>query len=250
MLTKERDLSNLKYTQKNIRKKNRTIYRQTLAESIYLEQGNFDTIGPDDLECLFNLYDAHFFNGFFNKNYSGKMFFRLSERMTRAGGKIEYRRNPETYTIVLSTMLIFQTFDDVTRQVTVNGVVCHDRLEATMRILEHEIIHFLETALFGSSSCSKPRFRRLSRNIFGHTEATHRLVTQTERAHEKYDLRVGSVVSFEYDGATYQGVISRITVRATVMVRDPDGGFKDLSGTRYSKYYIPLENMRPSENEM
>jgi len=249
-----KDLTNLKYTQKKIRKKNRTIYRQTLAESKYMEQGNFNTIGPDDLERLFNLYDAHFFGGFFNKNYSENIFFRLSERMTRAGGKVEYKKHLDTatttYTIVISTTLIFQTFDDVTRQVTVNGVVCNDRLEATMRVLEHEIIHILEMVFFGSTNCSQPRFGRLSRRIFGHTETTHRLITQTERAREKYDLRVGSNVSFKYDGTTYQGVISRITVRATVMVRNPEGQYRDLSGTRYDKYYIPLENLMPSENEM
>jgi hypothetical protein len=51
-------------------------------------------------------------------------------------------------------------------------------------------------------------------------------------------------LSFEYGGETYSGVISRITKRATVMVRDPAGDFRDLQGDPYSKYYIPLENLK------
>ncbi len=240
----KKDLANLKYTPAKIRKKNRKIYHQTLAESKDMDQGNFNAIRADDLIRLFELYDLHFFDRFFHNKHKGKVFFRLSERMTRAGGKITYAKGTDTYTISLSTALIFQTFEDVMREVTVNGIVCRDRLDATMRILEHEIIHLLEQVLFDSTSCSKPRFKRLSRNIFGHTDVTHRLVTQAELAHKQHNLRVGSAVSFEYDGETYRGIISRITKRATVMVRDPAGDFRDLQGDQYSKYYIPLEYLK------
>ena len=240
----KKDLTKLKYTPARIRRTNRKIYRQILRESENIDQGNFNAIAIKDLARLFELYDLHFFDGYFHNQHNGKIFFRLSERMTRAGGKIAYAKGIGTYTIYLSTALIFQTFGDVTREVTVNGIVCHDRLEATMRILEHEIIHLLELVFFGSTSCSKPRFKRLSQNIFGHTAVTHRLVTQAELAHEQHNLRVGSVVSFEYGGETYRGVISRITKRATVMVRDPAGDFRDLQGDLYSKYYIPLENLK------
>lgn len=236
--------ANLKYTPAKIRRKNRKIYRQILAESKNIDKGNFSAIGVDDIARLFELYNLYFFDGFFNK-YKDKILFNLSERMTRAGGKIaRHRGSVDTYKITLSTALIFQTFEDVTREVTVNGIVCRDRLEATMHILEHEIIHLLEQVLFGSTSCSKPRFKRLSQNIFGHTAVTHQLVTQAERARKQYNLQVGSFVSFEYGGETYRGIISRITKRATVMVRDLDGGFRDLDGNRYSKYYIPLEYLK------
>ena len=240
----KKDLANLKYTPAKIRKKNRTIYRQILTESKDMDQGNFNAIRADDLARLFDLYDLYFFDRFFYNKYKGKVFFRLSDRMTRAGGQIKHAKSAGTHTISLSTTLIFQTFGDVTREVTVNGIVCRDRLEATMRILEHEIIHLLEQVLFDSTSCSKPRFKRLSRNIFGHTDVTHRLVTQSELAHKQHNLRVGSAVSFEYGGETYRGIISRITKRATVMVRDPAGDFRDLQGDLYSKYYIPLEYLK------
>ena len=240
----KKDLTNLKNTPTRIQRTNRKIYRQILRESENMDQGNFNAIAVKDFARLFELYDLHFFDRYFHNQYNGKIFFRLSERMTKAGGKIAYAKGTDIYTIYLSTALIFQTFGGVTREVTVNGIICRDRLEATMRILEHEIIHLLELVFFDSTSCSKPRFKRLSQNIFSHTEVTHRLVTQAELAQEQHNLGVGSTVSFEYGGDTHRGVISCITKRATVMVRDRAGDFRDLQGDRYSKYYIPLENLK------
>ena len=238
-----KDLTDLKYTPSRIRRTNRKIYRQILLESETIGQGNFNAIAVKDFARLFELYDLHFFDRYFHNKHNGNIFFRLSERMTKAGGKIAYAKGTDIYTIYLSTALIFQTFGGVTREVTVNGIVCHDRLDATMRILEHEIIHLIELVFFDSTSCSKPRFKRLSQNIFGHTAVTHRLVTQAELAQEQHNMGVWSTVSFEYGGETHRGIISRITKRATVMVRDRAGDFRDLQGARYSKYYIPLEDL-------
>ena len=244
----EKHLADLKYTSREIKKKSKKIYRQILAESENFDCGNFKAIGTDDLVSLFELYDLYFFNRFFHRNYRKRISFRLSRRMTRAAGGIAYTKHDGTYTISLSTTLVSQTFHDVKREVTVNGIVCHDRLEATMRVLEHEIIHLLEWTLFGETSCSKPRFRSLSRNIFGHTDVTHQLVTQAERAHKRFNLRVGDEAVFEHDGKTYHGVISRITKRATVMVRDSDGHFMDSQENRYSKYYVPIQHLNRSDN--
>ena len=237
------DIAHLKYTPKQIKKKTRKISRKILAESENIDNGNFNSIATRDVSHLFELYDQYFFDRFFKDHHRQKIFFRLSDRMTRSGGRIAYAQQTETYTISLSTTLIFQTFHDVTREVAVNGIVCHKRLEATMRVLEHEIIHLLEWVRFGSSSCSQPRFQDLSYSIFGHTEVTHQLVTQTERAIKKFNLQVGDKVSFEYDGKTHNGFISRITKRATVMANDPDGNYKDFQGNRYCKYYIPLSSL-------
>ena len=244
----KKDLADLKYTSREIKKKSKKIYRQILAESENFDCGNFKAIGTDDLASLFELYDLYFFNRFFHNDYREKISFRLSRRMTRAAGRIAYTKHDETYTISLSTTLISQTFHDVKREVVVNGIVCHDRLEATMRVLEHEIIHLIEWVLFGGTSCSKPRFRCLSRNIFGHTDVTHQLVTQAERAHKRFNLQVGDEAVFEHDGKTYRGVISRITKRATVMVRDSEGHFQDSKGNLYSKYYVPLQHLNRSKD--
>lgn len=241
---KKKDLASLRFTSQDIKKKTKKIYGQILSESKNFDQGDFGAIGIDDLRRLFELYDLYFFDKFLSKNYKGKIFFGLSQRMTKSGGRTEYMRQSGTYRISLSTTLIFQTFDDVKREVVVSGIVCQDRIEATMRVLEHEIIHLLEFVLYDSSSCLKPQFKRLSLNIFGHKGVTHQLVTQTERARKKYNLKVGDQVSFEYDGKTHQGIIHRITKRATVMVRDRDGDYCDSQKRRYSKYYIPLDFLK------
>ncbi len=243
------DFVNLKFTPQDIEKKTRKIYRQILAESKNFDKGNFKIIGTDDLWRLFELYDLYFLNACLYNNYREKIFFRLSRRMTKAAGKTTYMKHTGTYVISLSTTLIFQTFHDIMREVVVNGIVCHDRLEATMRVLEHEIIHLLELVLFGSSSCSQLRFKRLSHNIFCHTDVTHQLVTQAERAQKKFSLRVGDEVLFEYEGEARRGIISRITKRATIMVKDSNGLYSDPQGNRYSKYYIPLPLLKQSKDE-
>lgn len=210
--------------------------------SIYVKEN--DEISTKDLRRMFYHYDTYFFDGFFRSEYHAKIFFRLSKRMTKSGGKTEAYNG--IYMVSLSSYLLFQSFADVERKVVVNGIRCKNRLEATMRLLEHQIIHLLELIVYGNTSCAKDRFKRLSKNIFGHTDVTHQLVTQEERAKKKFGLTVGDEVVFEYKGETHKGVIKRITKRATVMVPNPKGAYKDKEGKRYAKYYIPLKDLRPA----
>jgi len=52
-------------------------------------------------------------------------------------------------------------------------------------------------------------------------------------------VRPGDRVRFEFQGEHHEGVVNRITRRATVLVDDPGGAVYD-DGFRYRKYYIPL----------
>jgi len=239
------DPEHLQYSEEEISKRVKSIYRRTLADSENPESGNFNAISPLDLKLLFELYDHYFFDDFFNRKYSGKMTFRLSQRMTKTGGKVEYSKRDSSYRITLSSFLIFRSFNTGCREIKVNGIVCRDRLEAVMRILEHEIVHLLELTFYGNSSCKQKRFKQMARGIFAHTEVTHQLITQPEIAHRQYDLHPGDEVSFEYDRRKYTGIIDRINKRATVMVRDKKGNFRDLRGKRYLKFYIPLHHLTP-----
>ena len=240
----KKDLIDLKYKCQEIKEKTRTIYDQIVIQSNNIDHGNYTSIATSDLKLIFELYDQIFFNNFFAENYGDKIYFRLSNRMTKAAGKTKRIMKTNEFIISLSTTLIYQTFNDIKREIKVNGIICHDRLEATMRVLEHEIIHVIEHILFDSSSCSKPIFKCYSRNIFGHTDVTHQLITQAEVAHKNYNLHVGDVVSFEYEGKIYDGIINRVTKRATVMVRDRNGQFLDSKGNCYVKFYIPLQSLR------
>lgn len=230
----------LRYSPHEIENKTREIYHQILQSSKNINEGNFTRIGTDDLRTIFELYDRSFFDNFFTTNYQGKISLYLSKRMTGAGGKTIYRKDTKTFEIGLSTTLIFQSFHDGDREVKVNGIICHDRLAAVQRVFEHEMIHLLEFALFEKSSCSRPQFKMLSHNIFNHSDVTHQLITQRERVHKKYNLRVGDRVEFRLNGQTYNGVLARITKRATVMVNNPGGPIMDSRGNRYIKWYVPI----------
>ena len=211
----------------------------------------------DDLRLLFDAYDVEFFGGLLGRmleeDCGGKITFRLSDRMTRAAGKTIRRHvrrragwgvaaEPE-YEIAISTLLLFQTFDDIDRPVTVTGLACRDRLEALQRIFEHELLHLAEFLAEGKSSCAQGQFQGLSRAIFGHASSVHDLVTPREVAAKAHAIRQGDLVAFDFDGTTRVGRVNRITKRATVLVEDPAGRlFTD--GRHYLTFYVPVDRLR------
>jgi hypothetical protein len=228
----------------DIASKTNAIYADFLRESLKGQTGNFTVIKDSDLRTLFQMYDRSFFGGFFTIEYVKKLKFAFSNKMTKTGGKLQVSRDKKNYKIVLSIYLLYKSFNQDTREIIINGLVCKDRLEAAMRILEHEIVHLIEYVLYGDSSCSKPRFRTLSKRLFNHTGVTHRLITQDEIAHTNFDLHIGDTVIFEVEDDTLTGIIYRINKRATVMVKHKKGDYFDTKGTRYKKYYVPLQSMR------
>ena len=235
------------------------IYRGVLEESSALRTGNFKTIATSDLERLFERYDASFFDGrlrrMLDEQADGRLTFRLSRRMTSSGGTttrwiregaggraIKQAR----FEIAISTTLLYQSFGDLERPVRVNGLSCRDRLEALQRVFEHELLHLLELLTTNRTNCSAANFKRLARGIFAHTEVTHELVTQRERAAAQLSVRVGDRVQFDYQGRPHVGMLNRITRRATVLVEQP-GGIPYSDGRRYTKFYIPLSMLRKAE---
>jgi hypothetical protein len=239
--------------------RSRAIYRAMLCDSPRVRSGNFDFLAPPDLALLFELYDGHFFDRGLRRwlhETGTPLFFKLSHRLTRSAGtttRFTARQGPAPatappvhYEITISTALLFQSFQDVHRTVRVNGLVCHDRLEALQRVFEHELVHLLEMLAFGSSSCAAAPFLTVAWNLFAHTEAKHDLVTQRERALTKFDVRVGDRVAFDFQGTRHVGVVQRITRRATVLVEGPDGPHT-ANGKTYRKFYIPLPMLRKAE---
>ena len=251
----ERLLRSGQSTRQAITAKTSQIYESTIEKSLHLRRGNFTAISGGDLRFLFNEYDQLFFDELLkrvlNRNGHDQLTFRVSPRLTSAGGKTtqwsKHRAHANApaeprYEIAISSTLLFQSFDDVDRAIAVNGILCHDRLQALQRIFEHELVHVLEMILWGESSCSAPRFRSLAHHLFAHTDVTHRLVTQRERAHVKFGIRVGDAVTFEFEGKRYQGVVNRITKRATVLV-ESERGQPYTDGKSYEKYYVPLSEL-------
>ena len=235
------------------RERQQAIYRRILEESPYLDDGNFQVIHPDDVERMFDLYDGAFFGGAVRQSVGGgRLTFRLSRRLTRAGATTARRRVRvaggvrDDYEITISTTLLYQTFEDDPRPITVGGLECRDRLEAMQRLMEHEMVHLIEMLIWSDSSCAASRFQKISGYWFGHTQHTHALITQYERAKTKFDISPGDHVAFEMEGQEYVGFVNRITRRATVLVENASGApYSD--GKRYSKYYVPLELLRRVE---
>ncbi len=230
--------------------RSQAIFDAVLNSSPYIDRPNFTTVCDDDLAHLFEQYDQRFFGGACRRtlqDMGSPLDFRVSPRMTRSGGKTT-RLVPRVprgmspiprFEIAVSSTLLFQTFADVERPIKVTGLMCNNRLEALLRIFEHELIHLVEMLLWQASCCAAPRFRGIAGRFFGHTESTHQLITPDELAREKFGIRPGDRVNFVIDGSAYTGIVNRVTKRATVLVEDPRG-HRYSDGHCYAKFYVPV----------
>ena len=225
------------------------VRREVLARSSHLDAPNFTAIHPDDLALLVKASDRRFLDGGLEKLLGGwPLSFRLSQRMTRAGGKTTRRKvrgRRANYEIAISTTLLFDGFAPDDPEVAVAGIPCANRLEALQHIVEHEIVHLAEFLWTGASDCRGEPFQTFARRVFGHRSHRHELITRGGRA-AAAGIFVGSLVGFEYRGARLVGRVNRITKRATVLVEDPEGD-RYSDGKRYDKYYVPLAELRLAE---
>ena len=227
-----------------------TIQRELLERSRFIDDRNFSHFDPQDLQVLFELYDSMFFSGLCRKLLARTpLNFRISSRMTSAGGTTKRYRNhlcPERnyYEIAVSAPLLLQSFQDVERTIFVTGLPCPDRLEALQRVFEHELVHLVELLIWNGSKCSQPRFQQISSRLFGHTDHRHQLVTMQEQAFQRHGIRKGMQVRFRFQTEEMVGVVNRITKRATVLVLDPEGE-RYSDGKRYVRYYVPIQKLEP-----
>ena len=236
-----------------IRGRCRDIREQTLRHSQHIQRPNFTQIGPTDLQKMFCAYDDMFLEGACQSVLDLQKWpltFRLSSKMTRAGGKTvrkeTYSRDGDLedcrFEIVISSTLLFSTFCENDRAIRVAGLACENRLDALMRVMEHELIHLVEMLCWRDSSCALRRFQDISRRFFEHKEANHQLITPTERAMRDQGIRPGDTVRFHFQGQDIVGKVNRITRRATVLVPDKSGELYS-DGKRYQKFYVPVEQL-------
>ena len=197
-----------------------------------------------DLKILFYLYDEEFFNNYFSESFKGTLIFSLSTRMTSAAGKTIYSRKikllheeEETYEIRMGIKFFYQYYK-VERDKIVSGINTKDSLEAFQIVFEHELCHLIELHLYKESSCKKIRFKTMVNCIFAHTDVVHQLPSQKEIISKDYGLNIGQKVSFISDSIKYNGIIYKINKRATVMVKDSKGTYRDKNGNTYSKWYV------------
>jgi len=220
------------------------------AEAPSLKELNFQRLHDGDIQTLFGCYDDLYFDGLLSRATADvPLGFRVSSRMTRAGGKTsswrKCRNAPiERFEIAISSTLLLQAFEagQIERAIHVTGIECHNRLEALMRVMEHELVHLSELLGWGDSSCRQDRFQTIAWQTFGHTDHQHALITPRERAATQ-GVQPGASVVFDFEGRMLTGIVNRVTRRATVLVPDRNGErFSD--GNVYRKYYVPLESLR------
>ena len=81
-----------RFTAQQIDAMRASIRGELLSGSKYLQIGNFQQIHPDDVKLAFDLYDEIFFDGLCRKTVAQwPLGFRVSTRMTSAGGKTTRR---------------------------------------------------------------------------------------------------------------------------------------------------------------
>jgi len=238
------NIKDLKYSVEEIIRKRNAIRNKFMVKSENVNTGNIKCMSNQDMKILFDLYDEEFFHDYFRGNLKESITFSLSNRMTSAAGKTIYIRkikplqeSEKTYEIRIGIKFFFQ-YDKVKRDKIVSGINTKDSLEAFQIVFEHELCHLIEFHLYSESSCKKRRFKIMVNNIFGHTEVHHQLPSQSEIISVDYGFKIGQRVHFVNENKKYSGFIHKINKRATVMVKDKKGNYKDVQGTTYSKWYV------------
>ena len=248
-------LKRMRVTDQERCQRNQHIRDHLLQTSATIRTPDFTRLYGNDIRILFEQYDQRYFDGSLRRALDQiPLTFRVSSRMTRAGGKTSSWRRRQTdvierFEIVVSSTLLFQTFreDAPDRTIRVTGLECHDRLDALMRVMEHEVIHLSELLGWDVSSCSQDRFQTFAWQVFGHTDHRHALMTPREHA-ASLGVRVGAKVRFEFQGQVLEGIVNRVTRRATVLVPDRNGErFSD--GRTYRRYYVPVAMLASVSDE-
>ncbi len=233
-----------------IRTRQDSIQRRMLTASAWVKSPNFTFIHDDDLQLLFRWYDETFFQFAITREIrraNSSLGFRMSSRLTSAGAKTLYFRSKPKgrkpfFEIAVSTTLLAESFQAPDQVHTVVGLPCATRIDALQRLFEHELIHLIELLVFKNSSCTAHRFKTLATNTFGHRCSHHELLRPVDRARMDFGIAVRDRVSFQIAGRKYEGVVNRITKRATVLVPDANGErFSD--GRCYLKFLVPVDDL-------
>lgn len=216
------------------------VKRRAMASSPRLASGNFEAISTADLQLLLSLYDELFFARCFVTALEHPIRFRLSRAMRSAFGKTSYPAPRGPFTITIAAQALFENFRPGDRELREDGFPLKDRLDGLMIILEHEIVHVIESFFFGASSCRAARFAGLAGGLFGHTRFRGDFITRAERVFKEHGFKAGDSVEFEIEGRTWIGRITNINRYATVMIEDP------VTRERY-KARVSFQYLRPAK---
>lgn len=246
-------LSTLKISKELIQSNRNKIYNEFIANSSNINSGIITQISPNDLKLLFSLYDKIFFNNYFKNNFKSKLVFSLSPRMTNSAGKLIYPKNlpnikidDAKFELRMGINFFFKYYETNDDKIA-NGIKTKDSLEAFMIVFEHELCHLIELIDYNYTNCKKDNFKKISFDIFRHTNSYHELPTHKKIAVQKYGFKIGDAVSFIHNKKKNTGFIYNINQRATIMVKNTNGQYIDDNGNKYVKYYVSLDKLIPEK---
>lgn len=227
--------------------------KRKFIKSVFIDEfkinnlNSIEILSQDKIKFLIKSYDHLFFNDYIEKKLSEPIKLSLSNRMTSSGGKTIYinKNKMKSFEIRLSTKVI-GTFAQVNKSKRICGIEANDLLDATMLILEHELCHVLEFTIYGVSNCKKNRFKAMARRLFNHTSSYHEILKE-DCNKEEFSFKIGQSVIFLYKEEEYEGIISSINKRATIMVKNIHGNYRDNFGVKYSKWYVPFSKLKCKE---
>lgn len=230
------------------------IRHQILSTSRSIQIPNFVHFNDQDLWTLYEQYDRLFFENQLGKTLSEQsdrpLVLKFSGRLRSSGGVTRRNRYPGRpgfgFTIEVSRNILLENFRTPCQTATVTGRLCSDRLDALMRIMEHELLHLAEYLTFDQSSCSGSRFRATAYALFGHTAHRHTMTTRRSRVLASTPFRPGHRIRFTLNDQTFQGIINRIHTRATVLVESSQGQ-RYTDGKKYLKFYVPIRCLQISD---
>lgn len=226
----------------------RKVIKDTIIRNLRIKDvHSLSAVSLETIKEAIDLYDSYVLNDYVKKNIKDGIKVSLSKRMTSAGGKTIFLKKGSSKEFEIRISLsILKEYIDSNYKGKICGVHGEDVLDGLMLIMEHELCHVLEFSAYGTSNCKGRRFKAMAWKLFRHGTSTHEVISQ-KSSQGISNVRVGQKVSFIYKGDSYSGVVAGINKRATVMVKDSKGQYKDKKGDTFNKWYVPLTMLKGEE---
>lgn len=196
-----------------------------------------------DLILLFGIYAKNLRDDFLSKpdnvvvRYYGRTNSNWSGMFRDKDGKYFVDLNPYPLMRMQRGKIPFADIDE-TR--------VYNTLDAALLVFEHELTHLIEKMKYGRTAHGA-RFKKLSAYYFGHDPSAavgHTLPTKSNsmRNVDGDEFAKGDRVCFQHSGIILEGIITRITKRASVKVSTP-GKFNGVL------FYVPTAMLQKAKEE-
>ncbi|QKF94834.1 SprT-like protein [Fadolivirus algeromassiliense] len=217
--------------------KKKEVYDYLLKKVFY--DPNFKSLTNKDIKQTFNIIDMVYFNGKINKYIKENninLSFKSSAKLTKTAGICKFKYTGERtckYSIGISNKILDNLFVKDEKSLKINGLLCYNRLECYINILEHELTHLL-ILLFCPEEGQEmgghtETFKKITKNLFGHTEYKHMLLSgdyelvEEKKKEMKLNIEVGDyIISKPINGKIFKGVVTNISNKSVTVLLDSE----------------------------